>query len=118
MIRRPPRPTRTDTLFPYTTLFRSGLAHARTTGQDHKIAVMQATDLIIQTREACGDARQMPAAGKCALGHLYRHGAGLQEAFDTPSLPLAFGNAIERNFGRFDLAQRIDVLAEIGRAHV
>src|SRR3546814_6634021 len=25
MIRRPPRPTRTDTLFPYTTLFRSGL---------------------------------------------------------------------------------------------
>src|SRR3546814_4746138 len=27
MIRRPPRSTRTDTLFPYTTLFRSG-AHA------------------------------------------------------------------------------------------
>src|SRR3546814_14692136 len=26
MIRRPPRSTRTDTLFPYTTLFRSGLA--------------------------------------------------------------------------------------------
>src|SRR3546814_16703956 len=26
MIRRPPRPTRTDTLFPYTTLFRSGHA--------------------------------------------------------------------------------------------
>src|SRR3546814_1795102 len=28
MIRRPPRSTRTDTLFPYTTLFRSG-THAR-----------------------------------------------------------------------------------------
>src|SRR3546814_10849167 len=27
MIRRPPRPTRTDTLFPYTTLFRSSVAH-------------------------------------------------------------------------------------------
>src|SRR3546814_20651179 len=26
MLRRPPRSTRTDTLFPYTTLFRSGLA--------------------------------------------------------------------------------------------
>src|SRR3546814_11900532 len=26
MIRQPPRSTRTDTLFPYTTLFRSGLA--------------------------------------------------------------------------------------------
>src|SRR3546814_2299479 len=31
MLRRPPRSTRTDTLFPYTTLFRSrlSLAHAR-----------------------------------------------------------------------------------------
>src|SRR3546814_2855843 len=27
MIRRPPRSTRTDTLFPYTTLFRSRLGH-------------------------------------------------------------------------------------------
>src|SRR3546814_2606243 len=27
MIRRPPRSTRTDTLFPYTTLFRSMLIH-------------------------------------------------------------------------------------------
>src|SRR3546814_10567564 len=29
MIRRPPRSTRTDTLFPYTTLFRSPSAHVR-----------------------------------------------------------------------------------------
>src|SRR3546814_10506844 len=30
MIRRPPRSTRTDTLFPYTTLFRSsGISHSR-----------------------------------------------------------------------------------------
>src|SRR3546814_10279101 len=29
MIRRPPRSTRTDTLFPYTTLFRSGGVFAR-----------------------------------------------------------------------------------------
>src|SRR3546814_2634249 len=29
MIRRPPRSTRTDTLFPYTTLFRSGPADFR-----------------------------------------------------------------------------------------
>src|SRR3546814_5143683 len=28
MIRRPPRSTRTDTLFPYTTLFRSGISNA------------------------------------------------------------------------------------------
>src|SRR3546814_6510025 len=29
MIRRPPRSTRTDTLFPYTTLFRSVVLHGR-----------------------------------------------------------------------------------------
>src|SRR3546814_1903281 len=32
MIRRPPRATRTDTLFPYTTLFRSGLIELRLQG--------------------------------------------------------------------------------------
>src|SRR3546814_4138315 len=42
MIRRPPRSTRTDTLFPYTTLFRSkGLVmrrfHARARGRGAKI---------------------------------------------------------------------------------
>src|SRR3546814_1073072 len=35
MIRRPPRSTRTDTLFPYTTLFRSAVLSARwCTGND------------------------------------------------------------------------------------
>src|SRR3546814_8998485 len=37
MIRRPPRSTRTDTLFPYTTLFRSLRAHAHS----HPGAVME-----------------------------------------------------------------------------
>src|SRR3546814_1826721 len=33
MIRRPPRSTRTDTLFPYTTLFRSTLRHGEFAGR-------------------------------------------------------------------------------------
>src|SRR3546814_12103395 len=33
MIRRPPRSTRTDTLFPYTTLFRSAMRSAETAGE-------------------------------------------------------------------------------------
>src|SRR3546814_11470643 len=39
MIRRPPRSTRTDTLFPYTTLFRSELedVHARLARADRKL---------------------------------------------------------------------------------
>src|SRR3546814_12258369 len=34
MVRGPPRPTRTDTLFPYTTLFRSG---RRLRGRRHRV---------------------------------------------------------------------------------
>src|SRR3546814_18655844 len=40
MIRRPPRSTRTDTLFPYTTLFRSRKAQARS----GKLAELGQTD--------------------------------------------------------------------------
>src|SRR3546814_20017221 len=36
MIRRPPRSTRTDPLFPYTTLFRSQIRVFADRGQDHR----------------------------------------------------------------------------------
>src|SRR3546814_8755353 len=39
MIRRPPRSTRTDTLFPYTTLFRSAAEfHREAAVREHRIA--------------------------------------------------------------------------------
>src|SRR3546814_3627216 len=37
MIRRPPRSTRTDTLFPYTTLFRSPVAEGRRLCRDDQV---------------------------------------------------------------------------------
>src|SRR3546814_7811917 len=43
MIRRPPRSTRTDTLFPYTTLFRSVQLVRRADGDD-AVAVAQDLD--------------------------------------------------------------------------
>src|SRR3546814_19827383 len=39
MIRRPPRSTRTDTLFPYTTLFRSDAPHCFTAAVGRMIAI-------------------------------------------------------------------------------
>src|SRR3546814_1100093 len=49
MIRRPPRSTRTDTLFPYTTLFRSPRAARRITADlqryfDHRPTFARRTD--------------------------------------------------------------------------
>src|SRR3546814_10056340 len=42
MIRRPPRSTRTDTLFPYTTLFRSAMidVYFTPTPNGHKVSIM------------------------------------------------------------------------------
>src|SRR3546814_4352359 len=42
MIRRPPRSTRTDTLFPYTTLFRSPHARPKPGDTDHRLPVAHA----------------------------------------------------------------------------
>src|SRR3546814_11246483 len=49
MIRRPPRSTRTDTLFPYTTLFRSADAHER-------IDLLSERDGVEQCRVTCDHA--------------------------------------------------------------
>src|SRR3546814_4144085 len=42
MIRRPPRSTRTDTLFPYTTLFRSWFAHHKSPLSDYAAMIEEA----------------------------------------------------------------------------
>src|SRR3546814_8100444 len=53
MIRRPPRSTRTDTLFPYTTLFRSPLASlARLEGQEG--LVLEAVEHVDRARRLRG----------------------------------------------------------------
>src|SRR3546814_3051891 len=46
MIRLPPRSTRTDTLFPYTTLFRSNLHGVYSDGEDWECATRSADRLL------------------------------------------------------------------------
>src|SRR3546814_5685106 len=64
MIRRPPRSTRTDTLFPYTTLFRSLVTWRR-----HDVRW-----------EACDDARELGRhiAGAVLMGRSEEHTSELQ----------------------------------------
>src|SRR3546814_17035477 len=63
MIRRPPRSTRTDTLFPYTTLFRSTLARAAGRRQRHdRGAVPQPPDPRHLREPFSGVAPERPAA--------------------------------------------------------
>src|SRR3546814_13742309 len=82
MIRRPPRSTRTDTLFPYTTLFRSAGDKLRTAVnrddlQRSKTPPSATAEMFLRTgggaRERAGDLRRIleiapnPEAGKAAV---------------------------------------------------
>src|SRR3546814_4348345 len=75
MIRRPPRSTRTDTLFPYTPLFRSSLRkHDTGSGSAAGTGRMTMSDIeAIQAQllgeiEAAGDANAVEALRVAALG--------------------------------------------------
>src|SRR3546814_13179233 len=67
MIRRPPRSTRTDTLFPYTTLFRSDRL-----AEIGRILRLLAIDRVEQAGRA--PASQPPVAVEEGLGHQPRRG--------------------------------------------
>src|SRR3546814_20611060 len=129
MIRRPPRSTRTDTLFPYTTLFRSlnekveivhpenptirGVSHILWTGKptrpeaDARNAVFYADKAI--DRSPCGtgtSARmaQLHAQGKLKVGDSFVHESIIGSLFN----------------GRVEAETRVGNYRamEIGRAHV
>src|SRR3546814_11187881 len=73
MIRRPPRSTRTDTLFPYTTLFRSRrIIPATVPDQQHSRA-----PTTIANGDASGDAMHFGVGrfGQDARHRVLRHGA-------------------------------------------
>src|SRR3546814_19052705 len=84
MTRRPPRSTRTDTLFPYTTLFRSVGADLR---------LLQHVD-VVQLANAGGLERLHGAAGKAAHRELGRalHEKDDRVAFDFGLDPLENGH--------------------------
>src|SRR3546814_3650169 len=99
MIRRPPRSTRTDTLFPYTTLFRSVAANPALLGFDPRLSF----DRFVVARSnilAANAARRM----------------AMVEAPQFNPLYLCSGTGQ----GKTHLLQAIaqDYAAEIGRAHV
>src|SRR3546814_5878775 len=74
MIRRPPRSTRTYTLFPYTTLFRSG-----NIGDDFGREPRLRLDLR-SSAQAGSDAQHLHLAMKRALVHLLQRGRDLRYA--------------------------------------
>src|SRR3546814_18328292 len=97
MIRRPPRSTRTDTLFPYTTLFRS---HVGDAGYAHAHGVLRAERIHLRDR---GLPHQVAAGGLKSLGIGLRRARIASEVFVRPEL-----RGIDEDAG--------DHLVELGRA--
>src|SRR3546814_12790457 len=73
MIRRPPRSTRTDTLFPYTTLFRSevGAGAVRT---DVQLGLQRSDHVDVDGQGCAGKAQHIGARFECTIVDRVRFG--------------------------------------------
>src|SRR3546814_9120202 len=119
MIRRPPRSTRTDTLFPYTTLFRSVSSQAGcaldcsfcSTGKQGFNSNLTAAEVIGQVWIANKSFGSVPATVDRAITNVVMMGMG------EPLLN--FDNVIAAmHLMMDDLGYGISKRREIGRAHV
>src|SRR3546814_17670968 len=94
MIRRPPRSTRTDTLFPYTTLFRSNamnaVAKTFSTEGDYKIADISLADW--GRKEIDIAEHEMP--GLMSIRRKYAADAPLKDVRVTGSLHMTIQTAV------------------------
>src|SRR3546814_12980279 len=101
MIRRPPRSTRTDTLFPYTTLFRSRLKDGERPGGRRASAVLPQGGRVGRVVP--------PAVGKADAESRLLRGAREDIPAGDAVLVVPVGRNAEEERHR---------IAEIGRAHV
>src|SRR3546814_7170177 len=118
MIRRPPRSTRTDTLFPYTTLFRSG-------GVIDAIDVDRDGVFSPRTirRRAHSPQEGGTQANTAAIGESRRYPGEVDSAGDPCRFQLSLAKRLngDRNFLEVlipSLRGDDNVLHQIGRAHV
>src|SRR3546814_2200360 len=78
MIRRPPRSTRTDTLFPYTTLFRSASripdsAYKNVTFAANPQGLVSDADIVVSVQPPTADIVDAMKDGSVLLSFVYAH---------------------------------------------
>src|SRR3546814_10809217 len=127
MIRRPPRSTRTDTLFPYTTLFRSCFSEAQTIVREvgaRRCLPIQSVSVSVAAGRVLAEpvvaAIDLPGFDNSAMDGFAVRAPDLDAAM-PPGLRLA-----DEQFAGIDRALvlapgtaiRITTGAQIGRAHV
>src|SRR3546814_18581275 len=102
MIRQPPRSTRTDTLFPYTTLFRSFVTrlppaiHMLSAIDAHRRSGDEAGFLAAQEGDAAGDLARLAEAADGDFGDdLFQHRGG--DRGDHVGVDIAGGDRVDRH---------------------
>src|SRR3546814_4041081 len=111
MIRRPPRSTRTDTLFPYTTLFRSGPhAHPARAGEGpvFNLEQLAPAEIDFEQRPSGRDAQFAPAL----IGHVRVDAIAAARASDRQVAALAVLHLVKHDV----VLERVG--PQIGRANV
>src|SRR3546814_5598912 len=122
MIRRPPRSTRTDTLFPYTTLFRSSDRSLRGTEEVERLLGIAGLGMLPISKAA-----QLSAPEAARYGSTYREALkaiylGLFGTRDVPRVVVV--TSAMAGEGKTTLTLSLAAMAaqggqrEIGRAHV
>src|SRR3546814_448858 len=111
MIRRPPRSTRTDTLFPYTTLFRSGGGWF-----DRRQPLFDLAQLVVHPAEAL-DVAELPEELVPRDGWLADEDAAGREVADHPGIGHDDGIVADRGVIRgADAARQHHPVADAGAA--
>src|SRR3546814_3247154 len=127
MIRRPPRSTRTDTLFPYTTLFRSRVT------VDGRVLTSPAAAVTPEARIEV-DGEPLPAAGASRLFRYHKPRGEITTTHDPQGRTTVF-DRLPAELPRLQAVGRLDInseglllltndgalkrqLEQIGRAHV
>src|SRR3546814_11690218 len=115
MLRRPPRSTRTDTLFPYTTLFRArtrGQVTARRAGAPHPAVLGHLTRAAaVQWAHVCAVWALTTVAHRGGHGTamLHQPAAGSPEVDRSPSRDRTSVVAGKMVYGRVDRGGRRDI---------
>src|SRR3546814_8098484 len=119
MLRRPPRSTRTDTLFPYTTLFRSGALRRDAEACRLRSGESDAGFPDLRLPQSVGrDGRDPPRRREGGRGAGEgRRGGRLMADVAIKNMTLNFGPQHPAAQGVLRLVLEMDG-AEIGRAHV
>src|SRR3546814_2283005 len=111
MIRRPPRSTRTDTLFPYTTLFRSGRERADIGGGDQarQIGMRDGAEQADAIREPEPDDQRIePAAFGAVARDQQRRIGHAEHRLDDDRMALALDQRADRDDERDRKSTRLN----------